>query len=444
VKFTQFLRGATVATEAATVATTELGVAEDATAVETGLLAKAQAGAAVATGAASSAASAALGPYGLLAGVLFVASDEISKHTAVQLNLFDVIGTLNKAYNTHATAVGDGAKAVAAIADTYTSATGKADQLTAALTAQREAASGSAQTAAQSTLAALGATDGQSKLTQQLYGSLTAYSAASTGAGAYGSALQALNGTTQTVDDAQNNLAQQMLDAKTSFAQNSYSMDLNTQAGINNRDAASAAAKAITQIGISQYEATGNITNANDVIQAQINQFVKNTGATGKNKDAIYAYLESLAKIPPDVSTNVDLNTDSAYGKLANLLETINTSSGVIHVYESLSGTVTNSSFTKGFGAKASGGIVGAFSGMVRGGRTLVGEYGPELVDLPMGSTVHSNPDTQRMFAQGGSGSAVGGLELSVAEGSDSAVATMIMRLVRDGKLTIKQKAIVK
>jgi len=390
---------------AATGGVAALGVAEDAAAVETGVLAKAQAGLAVATGATSSVVSAAAGPYGLLAGALFIASDQISKHTAVQLNLFSVISTLNKAYNTHATAVGDAGKAIEGIAGHFTSATQKADDLTAALTTQREQVSGNAQTTATSTLAALDATDGQSKLTQQLYQSLTGYSAATTGASAYGSALTALNGTTQTVDDAQNSLAQQMLNAKTSFAQNKYSMDLNTQAGIDNRDALSAAAKAITQLGISQYQATGSIGNANDVIQAQINQFVANTGATGKNKDAIYAYLESLAKIPPNVSTDVNLNTSGAFGQLANLLETINTSSGVVHVYESTSGVVTNSSFGRGFGAKASGGVVGAFSGMVRGGRTLVGEYGAEVVDLPMGSTVHSNPDTQRMLSEGGGGS---------------------------------------
>jgi len=403
--FVGFLRGATVATEEATVATeadtvatAELGVAEEATAAKTGLLA-------AATGTMSTAVATATGGWGLLAGALFVASDYISKHTAVQLNLFSVISTLNKAYNTHATAVGDAGKAIEGIAGHFTSATQKADDLTAALTTQREQVSGNAQTTATSTLAALDATDGQSKLTQQLYQSLTGYSAATTGASAYGSALTALNGTTQTVDDAQNSLAQQMLNAKTSFAQNKYSMDLNTQAGIDNRNALSAAAKAITQLGISQYQATGSIGNANDVIQAQIRQFVANTGATGKNKDAIYAYLESLAKIPPNVSTDVNLNTSGAFGQLANLLETINTSSGVVHVYESTSGVVTNSSFGRGFGAKASGGVVGAFSGMVRGGRTLVGEYGAEVVDLPMGSTVHSNPDTQRMLSEGGGGS---------------------------------------
>lgn len=51
----------------------------------------------------------------------------------------------------------------------------------------------------------------------------------------------------------------------------------------------------------------------------------------------------------------------------------------------------------------AHGGIIGAAAGGPRGGMTLVGEGGPELVHLPAGSRVRSNPDTRAMFG-GGSG----------------------------------------
>jgi len=53
----------------------------------------------------------------------------------------------------------------------------------------------------------------------------------------------------------------------------------------------------------------------------------------------------------------------------------------------------------------AAGGVIGgAASGGARNNLTMVGEYGPELVSLPTGSYVHSNPDTQRMLRPGGSG----------------------------------------
>ncbi|MEU3527572.1 phage tail protein [Streptomyces sp. NPDC038707] len=51
-------------------------------------------------------------------------------------------------------------------------------------------------------------------------------------------------------------------------------------------------------------------------------------------------------------------------------------------------------------GKKASGGIVGAAaSGGLRSSLTWVGEQGPELLDLPAGSRVWSNPDSRRKLA---------------------------------------------
>lgn len=51
--------------------------------------------------------------------------------------------------------------------------------------------------------------------------------------------------------------------------------------------------------------------------------------------------------------------------------------------------------------AFAHGGIRGAATGGLRGGMTLVGEHGPELIDLAPGSRVRSNPDTRRLLSQG-------------------------------------------
>jgi hypothetical protein len=52
------------------------------------------------------------------------------------------------------------------------------------------------------------------------------------------------------------------------------------------------------------------------------------------------------------------------------------------------------------FKKKASGGIIGAASGGLRSGWTMVGEHEPELVRLPFGSRVYSGPDTRRMQQQ--------------------------------------------
>ncbi len=52
--------------------------------------------------------------------------------------------------------------------------------------------------------------------------------------------------------------------------------------------------------------------------------------------------------------------------------------------------------------AYAHGGIKGAANGAMSSGMTLVGEHGPELLQLPPSTNIKSNPDTMRMIGQGG------------------------------------------
>ncbi len=58
-------------------------------------------------------------------------------------------------------------------------------------------------------------------------------------------------------------------------------------------------------------------------------------------------------------------------------------------------------------GGRAHGGIVGAAAtGGIHSGLTLVGESGPELAQLPPGTTVHPAGTTRNMMAQGLAGGA--------------------------------------
>lgn len=71
-------------------------------------------------------------------------------------------------------------------------------------------------------------------------------------------------------------------------------------------------------------------------------------------------------------------------------------------------------------------------------GLNVVGENGPELVDLPAGSRVHTAGDSRRMLEQQGSGG--GGpmvVEMRFAGNTDGAMATAIMKLVRTGQLQL-------
>ncbi len=80
--------------------------------------------------------------------------------------------------------------------------------------------------------------------------------------------------------------------------------------------------------------------------------------------------------------------------------------------------------------------------GGIGGGMAVVGEQGPELVRLPQGSTVYPTGQSREMLAGSGSaGSAPGELRLVVARGADSAVADLIMHLIRIGKIRLERAA---
>lgn len=86
-------------------------------------------------------------------------------------------------------------------------------------------------------------------------------------------------------------------------------------------------------------------------------------------------------------------------------------------------------------GGRAHGGIVGsAASGGPRGNLTLVGEQGPEIVNLAPGSRVHSNPDTRRMLGEQGNGGGGGPLNIVLQIGEKTIgeiVIDPIRRIVR-------------
>lgn len=82
-------------------------------------------------------------------------------------------------------------------------------------------------------------------------------------------------------------------------------------------------------------------------------------------------------------------------------------------------------------GVRASGGVIGghAAGGGPRSSLTLVGEQGPELVKLPFGATVHSNPDSRRIMSQAGGGG--GGERPIVIRSGGSRMDDLIVEILR-------------
>lgn len=272
------------------------------------------------------------------------------------------------------------------------------DSLTTALQAAAGTAGTSAQQNAVNTLATLGLTDGTDGLTTSMYNTLQAFTLNTGAANAYNSVLQALNGTQASLDNAQNAMAQDLINLTADFKRNGDSIDLNTQAGVSNRQALSGAAQAAVQMATAQYQANGNMTQANQTLKQQEQNILNSTGATGKARSAIQAYLDEIMQIPKNVTTNVGADTTQAYGQVYRFIQSTNASAAYVQVYATNGGA-------GGRQLLAHGGAVGAShaaEGGPRGNIVTVGEHGIEDVQLPVGSTVFSHEDT--MTRRQGSG----------------------------------------
>ncbi|MFI9079115.1 phage tail protein [Streptomyces sioyaensis] len=123
-------------------------------------------------------------------------------------------------------------------------------------------------------------------------------------------------------------------------------------------------------------------------------QISKYAGAAGKTSaDAVYgASLKAAEKSVTGLQKSAD-KIEKAMSRAASAIErSIKRALGVR--------------------GRATGGIIGAAGGGPRSAWTLVGEQGPEVVDLPYGSRVRSNPDSRRMAAAGAGGGGSVVLEL--------------------------------
>lgn len=146
-----------------------------------------------------------------------------------------------------------------------------------------------------------------------------------------------------------------------------------------------------------------------DVADAAWGQ-VASMEAQGKTAQEVQGFLLSARARFVEMATGMGMSKAEAEG-LANQLRLIpGEYDAIIRVQglqAALNGVASLQSSIRNIvsfgGMFAHGGVVGsAASGGPRGNLTMVGEHGPELVNLAPGSTVRSNPDTMR--ALGGSG----------------------------------------
>lgn len=147
------------------------------------------------------------------------------------------------------------------------------------------------------------------------------------------------------------------------------------------------------------------------------------TTAKRKLKDTVGTKAE--AKVRANIR---DLEAKIARAK--RQLQSMNGRTATSYVYTVYQDVHTSLSQRQRRHGLRTGGVVGqAASGGVRNNMTLVGEDGPELVDLPGGSRVRSNPDTRRLL-NGGQG---GGQTVRLMiDAGPSETSRLLLRLLRN------------
>lgn len=294
------------------------------------------------------------------------------------------------------------------------------------------------------TIAGLNLGDANTTLNQSLVALQDGYTLAKNAGSDYGLVLSALNDDTTTLLKSEATFTTQ-LDTLTKVVKGQTdSLDVNNSVGAKNittitniAKAAANAAQATYQNELQTKGADQAYTDANRSLATMKQRFIDAADKAGYNKQQVQALANELFKLPTNLTTTVGVVVDTTRARngVVDLIRYIDAQTGVVQMQI----TGPSSGITGG-GRKfnAHGGIIGgAATGGARGSFTWVGEQGPELVQLPFGSTVHSNPDSQRMLAAGGSDS--GPLELQVvfAGNTNSAFATAFMYLVRTGAIKL-------
>lgn len=175
-----------------------------------------------------------------------------------------------------------------------------------------------------------------------------------------------------------------------SIEKNGRTLDAHTEKGRNNRDALEALGRALQKNTEDYISINGVGAKSSAVMASNRAAFQRAAQAMTGSKKAAQELTNALFGIPDrDVTVRVHQVVDGR--------ERVDQSGHRIGGYY------------------AHGGIKGAASGPVSSGLTMVGERGPEILDLPPGTSVTTAGDTARMFAGARGGRGQGGTHVTVS-----------------------------
>jgi hypothetical protein len=231
------------------------------------------------------------------------------------------------------------------------------------------------------------------------------------------SIMDELNKKNMTAEQAALNLESAFDQVTESVRNNGATLNINTEKGRSNREALLNGAKAALSYRDAQVQQGASLDTANAKLNQHRERLISAAVQAGMSRKQARQYIDTILQTPSGRSTVFRTNSSSATREVITLGTQIrrlpNGKTFTFTVRTVITGppaariAFSNSSGSRGGRVfeRASGGIVGAASGGIRSNSILVGEHGPEIVNLPTGSMVKSNPDTRRMMSESGGGS---------------------------------------
>ena len=213
---------------------------------------------------------------------------------------------------------------------------------------------------------------------------------------AYDNAIKELTGTALSAAQTDNSfrdsvasLTAAVQQAKDAHDKNATSLDNSTVAGRANNEAVLAAIQAADGHAAAVFKQTNSVDAANAALAADEKAITAAGVAAGLNSTQIAAMIKQYGGVPGTISTQVQLDTSSAYASLNNYIAAINTAGlGLGSTARSQIPNYTGESISH-----AAGGVIG--------GQTF-DEAGLEALNLPNGTTVIPHGQTQQMLRGGG------------------------------------------
>jgi hypothetical protein len=256
--------------------------------------------------------------------------------------------------------------------------------------------------------------------------------------------------------DANIGVAQGWLDLKEELADGAKTLDLTTQAGIDNANGIK------SQIGLLQrqkeqaIETGGNTVDAVNKANAAYDEGIARVRALalslGFSKEQTDALIASMGAVKPVVTSVTVHGLADSLGQgisLGNALNRIDGATYSAHVAISGMGAALAdaarlaATFSRAGQSRDNGYAAGGTVGW--SGPKLVGEKGPEVRWLNRGEYISTAAQTQRLVSRMGSGGNGGsgggstsGMTMTIASGADSVLGTWLVQQIRSGAVALR------